>query len=226
MYDILYLYGSLQETKNMNTNQQHQQHPPVPPMYQNSGAQPVPRAVQQQQMMMPHQHQPIPHQHQPIPQQQIHYPVGQTPPPPPNHQHHISHLPHLPHLPHQQNHQQSSPGQPHPQQQHVHPSVVTKKLFNKKSLEDSMLVTQIPDEETVTGQVKNREAIQKIRDAWIFKQIRQRQPEFTQYRTVCTCIVYFILCIVYLPYRLYNCCTVRVVSPLVFDLLFYHSNRL
>ena len=54
----------------------------------------------------------------------------------------------------------------------------------KKSLEDSVLVTRAPDEESVVGHVKNREAIQKIRDAWIFKQIRQRQPEFTQYRTV------------------------------------------
>jgi len=46
-----------------------------------------------------------------------------------------------------------------------------------------MLVTRTPDEETEDGRIRNREAATKIRDAWIYKQIRLRQDEFTQYRT-------------------------------------------
>ena len=47
-----------------------------------------------------------------------------------------------------------------------------------------MLVTRTPDEETEDGRIRNKEAATKIRDAWIYKQIRARQDEFTQYRTV------------------------------------------
>jgi len=53
----------------------------------------------------------------------------------------------------------------------------------KMSLEDTMLVTKTPDEETEDGRIRNREAATRIRDAWIYKQIRLRQDEFTQYRT-------------------------------------------
>jgi len=38
------------------------------------------------------------------------------------------------------------------------------------------------DEETEDGRIRNREASTKIRDAWIYKQIRSRQEEFTQYK--------------------------------------------
>ena len=51
-------------------------------------------------------------------------------------------------------------------------------------LEEKMLVTRTPDEETEDGRIRNREAATKIRDAWIYKQIRAHQDEFTQYRTV------------------------------------------
>jgi hypothetical protein len=51
-------------------------------------------------------------------------------------------------------------------------------------LEDKMLTTRTPDEETEDGRIRNREAATKIRDAWIYKQIRARQDEFTQYRSV------------------------------------------
>jgi hypothetical protein len=54
----------------------------------------------------------------------------------------------------------------------------------RTSLEDKMLTTRTPDEETEDGRIRNREAATKIRDAWIYKQIRARQDEFTQYRTV------------------------------------------
>eukprot|EP00545_Synedropsis_sp_CCMP1620_P006920 CAMPEP_0119015632 /NCGR_PEP_ID=MMETSP1176-20130426/11335_1 /TAXON_ID=265551 /ORGANISM="Synedropsis recta cf, Strain CCMP1620" /LENGTH=725 /DNA_ID=CAMNT_0006968941 /DNA_START=52 /DNA_END=2225 /DNA_ORIENTATION=+ len=53
----------------------------------------------------------------------------------------------------------------------------------RSSLEDTMLTTRTPDEETEDGRIRNREAATKIRDAWIYKQIRARQDEFTQYRT-------------------------------------------
>jgi Endonuclease/Exonuclease/phosphatase family len=54
------------------------------------------------------------------------------------------------------------------------------------SLQDRVLVTNraSPDEESVDGRVYNREAAQRIRDAWIFTQVRSRQREFTQYKTV------------------------------------------
>lgn len=45
--------------------------------------------------------------------------------------------------------------------------------------------TTLPDEETEEGRVNNREAVKKIRDTWIYKQVRARQAEFTQYRQVC-----------------------------------------
>lgn len=52
------------------------------------------------------------------------------------------------------------------------------------ALEDSVLVTQTADEETPDGRIYNREAVKKIRDAWIFKEVRSRQREFTQYKPV------------------------------------------
>ena len=52
------------------------------------------------------------------------------------------------------------------------------------ALENKMLTTRTPDEETEDGRIRNREAATKIRDAWIYKQIRARQDEFTQYRAV------------------------------------------
>lgn len=51
-----------------------------------------------------------------------------------------------------------------------------------KRLEDSVLMTRTPDEETEDGRIRNREAVSKIRDAWIYKQVRARQNEFTQYQ--------------------------------------------
>ena len=38
------------------------------------------------------------------------------------------------------------------------------------------------DEETEDGRIRNREASTKIRDAWIYRQIRARSDEFTQYK--------------------------------------------
>lgn len=52
----------------------------------------------------------------------------------------------------------------------------------KKELTDAVLQTRTPDEETADGRIRNREAVAKIRDTWIYKQVRARQDEFTQYR--------------------------------------------
>jgi len=38
------------------------------------------------------------------------------------------------------------------------------------------------DEETEDGKIRNRVAVTKIRDAWIYKQIQAKQNEFTQYK--------------------------------------------
>lgn len=57
------------------------------------------------------------------------------------------------------------------------------------SVEDVALIPRTPDEETADGRIRNREAISKIRDAWIFKQVRNRQREFTQYRNVSVCVL-------------------------------------
>ncbi len=54
----------------------------------------------------------------------------------------------------------------------------------RPSIEQSPLVTRTPDEEAEDGRIRNREAVTKIRDAWIYKQIRARQDEFTQYKQV------------------------------------------
>lgn len=54
----------------------------------------------------------------------------------------------------------------------------------KTTIDEKVLLTRTPDEETADGRVRNREASQKIRDTWIYKQVRSRQDEFTQYRKV------------------------------------------
>jgi len=45
-----------------------------------------------------------------------------------------------------------------------------------------IVANRAADEETEDGRIRNREASAKIRDAWIYKQIRARQDEFTQYK--------------------------------------------
>ena len=45
-----------------------------------------------------------------------------------------------------------------------------------------IVASRAADEETEDGRIRNREASTKIRDAWIYKQIRSRQDEFTQYK--------------------------------------------
>ena len=52
----------------------------------------------------------------------------------------------------------------------------------KHALEDRVLVTRTPDEETEDGRIRNVEAQRKIRDTWIYKEVRARQEEFAVYR--------------------------------------------
>jgi len=52
----------------------------------------------------------------------------------------------------------------------------------KDPKEDQMLVTTVPDEETEEGVIRNRQAIEKIRDTWLYKQVKNRQDEFTNYQ--------------------------------------------
>ncbi|GMH76240.1 hypothetical protein TrLO_g4041 [Triparma laevis f. longispina] len=49
---------------------------------------------------------------------------------------------------------------------------------------DHMLSTTQPDTEPEEGRVVNQEAITKIREAWIFKQLAQRQSEFTTFSSI------------------------------------------
>lgn len=51
-------------------------------------------------------------------------------------------------------------------------------------MEDKVLVTRTADEETEDGRIRNKEAMAKIRDAWVYKQIRARADEFTEYKQV------------------------------------------
>lgn len=51
-------------------------------------------------------------------------------------------------------------------------------------MEDKVLVTRTADEETEDGRIRNREAMAKIRDAWVYKQVRARIQEFTNYQQV------------------------------------------
>jgi len=53
-------------------------------------------------------------------------------------------------------------------------------------MEDRVLVTRTADEETEDGRIRNKEAMVKIRDAWVYKQIRSRVDEFTEYKQVRT----------------------------------------
>ena len=62
-------------------------------------------------------------------------------------------------------------------------------LARKAHMDNKMLVTKTADMETEDGRISNREAAEKIKDAWMYKQIRARQDEFTHYRQVRRCSV-------------------------------------
>jgi hypothetical protein len=66
----------------------------------------------------------------------------------------------------------------------------------KASLEDTVLIPSAPDDFSEDGRSYNREAVAKIRDTWMYKQVRVRQHEFTQFRQVHICNV--LLCTVYM----------------------------
>ena len=95
---------------------------------------------------------------------------------------------------HQQQQQQQQ--QSHPMQQASTPRVTPPNsgqhkystaawnLARKAHLDNQMLVTKSTDVETEDGRISNREAAEKIKDAWMYKQIRARRDEFTHYRQV------------------------------------------
>lgn len=61
--------------------------------------------------------------------------------------------------------------------------------FNRiAQMEEKVLVTRTRDEETEDGRLVNKEALTKIRDAWVYKRVRSRVREFTTYRQVRQCI--------------------------------------
>ena len=78
------------------------------------------------------------------------------------------------------------------QQQQSHTSPPTRRQVNSSpanghisnQVTTSIVAPRSADEEMEDGRIRNREAVTKIRDAWIYKQIRARQDEFTQYKQV------------------------------------------
>ena len=78
------------------------------------------------------------------------------------------------------------------QQQQSHTSPPTRRQVNSSpanshisnQVTTSIVAPRAADEEMEDGRIRNREAVTKIRDAWIYKQIRARQDEFTQYKQV------------------------------------------
>jgi len=58
----------------------------------------------------------------------------------------------------------------------------SKTSTNNNAAGGIIVASRAADEETEDGRIRNREASTKIRDAWIYKQIRARQDEFTQYK--------------------------------------------
>jgi hypothetical protein len=57
--------------------------------------------------------------------------------------------------------------------------------FNRiAQMEDKVLMTRTRDEETEDGRLCNKEAMTKIRDAWVYKRVRSRAKEFTEYKQV------------------------------------------
>jgi hypothetical protein len=86
------------------------------------------------------------------------------------------------------------PARPLPQQQQPQAALVSPPTsggppkinkFNRiAQMEDKVLVTQARDEETEDGRLCNKDAMKKIRDAWVYKQVRSRVKEFTEYKQV------------------------------------------
>ncbi|CAB9525107.1 II inositol 1,4,5-trisphosphate 5-phosphatase [Seminavis robusta] len=78
--------------------------------------------------------------------------------------------------------QAAPPPTPQPQPlQHKYSSTAWN-LARKAHLDNRMLTTKTTDVETEDGRISNVEAAEKIKDAWMYKQIRARRDEFTHYR--------------------------------------------
>ena len=55
---------------------------------------------------------------------------------------------------------------------------------SRDDLANKVLVTKTDDVETADDRIRNAEAIAKIREAWVYKQVRERVGEFTEYKRV------------------------------------------
>ena len=77
-------------------------------------------------------------------------------------------------------------------------------------MEDRVLVTRTADEETEDGRICNKEAMAKIRDAWVYKQIRERVDEFTEYKQVMNMFCRRLICFLSLSSQI-----MRGLGPLV-----------
>lgn len=117
---------------------------------------------QQQQQMQMHQ------------QQQMHAHRSHSAPPEPHPQ--VNYLPDR--SSDQQLKQMAHPIQPGPDERRASYA----KSQRGRMTTGSIVANRAADEEMEDGRIRNREAATKIRDAWIYKQIRARQDEFTQYK--------------------------------------------
>lgn len=82
--------------------------------------------------------------------------------------------------------QQAAPPTASPGQAVTPPPSGNTPQYNKVNrlaqMEDKVLITRTRDEETEDGRLCNKEAMAKIRDAWVYKQVRSRVKEFTEYK--------------------------------------------
>ena len=58
------------------------------------------------------------------------------------------------------------------------------KSRTRTTMDENVLLIRTADVESSDGRIHNEDAVRKIRETWIYKQIRARQDEFTQYRQV------------------------------------------
>lgn len=75
---------------------------------------------------------------------------------------------------------------PSPKENHSLEQSQSQKRFSSKmsNTTGTILAPRSGDQEFEDGRITNKMAVTKIRDAWIYKQIQQRQEEFTQYKKV------------------------------------------
>ena len=81
----------------------------------------------------------------------------------------------------QHHHQQQQPSSPPPQPTMASIPPKTKLYVPSRG---RGIITNTPDEEMEDGRIRNAEAMDKIRNDWMYRQISARREEFTQYKNV------------------------------------------